>query len=72
MLGDLNGRQARIQHLEGLGNTQVVKVLVPLSETFGYATTLRSLTQGRATSTMEFDHYEEVSPVLARQILVKV
>jgi elongation factor G len=72
VLGDLNGRQARIQHLEGLGNTQVARVLVPLSETFGYATTLRSLTQGRATSTMEFDHYEEISPVLAREILVKV
>ena len=72
VLGDLNGRQARIQHLEGLGDTQVVRVVVPLSETFGYATTLRSLTQGRATSTMEFDHYEEVSAVTARQLLVNV
>ena len=72
VLGDLSARQAHIQHLEGLGDTQVVRVLVPLGEIFGYATTLRSLTQGRATSTMEFDHYEEVSQMAARQLLVNV
>ncbi|MSQ11401.1 MAG: elongation factor G [Dehalococcoidia bacterium] len=72
VLGDLNGRRARVQNMEGLGNIQVVDALVPLAETFGYATVLRSLTQGRASYTMEFSSYEPVPASVAEQLLVKV
>jgi elongation factor G len=69
VLGDLNARRAKIQMMEGQGDTQVVRALVPLAETFGYATTLRSLTQGRATYSLEFDHYEEVPQSVADSLL---
>ncbi len=72
ILGDLNSRRSRILNIEGHGDTQVVKANVPLAETFGYATALRSLSQGRATSTMEFDHYAEVPASLAEEIMGKV
>ena len=70
VLGDLNSRRARIQHLEGEGDIQTIRVLVPLAEIFGYTTTLRSLTQGRASSTMEFHHYDPVADAVAQQVLV--
>lgn len=60
VIGDLNSRRARIQGIEAKGNLRAVRALVPLAEMFGYATVLRSLTQGRGTHTMEFNHYEEV------------
>ena len=69
VLGDLNGRRARIQALEGRGDLQIVTAHVPLSEMFGYATTLRSSTQGRATFSMEFDHYAQVPPSIAETIV---
>ena len=68
VLGDLNSRRSRILNIEGRGDTQVVKAHVPLAETFSYATALRSLTQGRATHTMEFDHYAEVPSSLAADL----
>jgi elongation factor G len=72
VLGDLNVRRAHISGLEATpGRTQTIRALVPLAEMFGYATTLRSLTQGRATYTMEPSHYEIVPEVLARQIIEK-
>src|SRR5712691_6322477 len=60
VMGNLNGRRGRVEHLEPTGNAQSIKAMVPLAEMFGYATDLRSMTQGRATFTMQFDHYEEV------------
>ncbi|KNY29127.1 elongation factor G [Pseudobacteroides cellulosolvens] len=60
VIGDLNSRRGRIEGMEARGGAQVVKSFVPLSEMFGYATTLRSRTQGRGVYSMQFDHYEEV------------
>jgi elongation factor G len=60
VIGDLNSRRGKIQNIERRGKMQVIKVLAPLAEMFGYATDLRSKTQGRATYTMQFLHYDEV------------
>ncbi len=60
VIGDLNSRRGRIEGMEARSGAQVVKSFVPLSEMFGYATTLRSRTQGRGVYSMQFDHYEEV------------
>jgi elongation factor G len=65
VVGDINSRRGMIASTEIVGNTQIVHAMVPLSETFGYSTELRSLTQGRATYSMEFDHYEEVPKNIA-------
>ncbi len=71
VLGDLNGRRAQIRNIEGQGGVQVVRASVPLAEVFGYASILRSLTQGRASFTMEFDEYKEVpSSVTAEAVRV--
>jgi len=59
VLGDLNSRRGRIKQMEGVGDTQVVEADVPLVEMFGYATDLRSSSQGRATFSMEFGRYEQ-------------
>ncbi|MCX8084811.1 MAG: elongation factor G [Calditerrivibrio sp.] len=69
VMGDLNSRRGRIEGMEARGNAQVIRCNVPLKEMFGYATTLRSLTQGRATYTMIFDHYEEVPQNIADEIV---
>ncbi len=71
VLGDLGGRRARIRNIEGQGAVQAVRALIPLAETFGYTTDLRSITQGRASQSMEFSHYEEVPQGVAQE-LVKV
>jgi elongation factor G len=71
VLGDLNARRGRVEGMEALGNTQVVRAFVPLSNMFGYATDLRSSTQGRATYSMEFDHYEALPASLAEEIIAK-
>ena len=71
VLGDLNARRGRVEGMEALGNTQVVRAFVPLSNMFGYATDLRSSTQGRATYSMEFDHYEALPAGLAEEIIAK-
>jgi elongation factor G len=68
-LADLNSRRGKIEGMEpAAGNVQKIRAYVPLGEMFGYATTLRSLTQGRGTYTMEFSHYEEVPKQLAESI----
>ncbi len=72
VLGDLSGKRARVQNIEGVGDVQTIRALVPLAEMFGYATTVRSLTQGRASHSMEFHHYEEVPDSVAEQMLVRV
>ncbi|MCD6555096.1 MAG: elongation factor G [Anaerolineae bacterium] len=71
VIGDLSARGARIEGMEPRGGgLQAVQAHAPLAEMFGYATTLRSLTQGRGTFTMEFDHYAEVSPEVKERILM--
>ncbi len=72
VIGDLNSRRGRVQSIEIRGNAKVVKAQVPLSEMFGYATDLRSRTQGRATYTMQFLHYEEVPRGVSEEIVAKV
>jgi len=69
VMGDLNARRGRIEGMELRGNAQVIRAYVPLAEMFGYATDLRSKTQGRGTYTMQFDHYEEVPKNIADKIL---
>jgi elongation factor G len=69
VMGNLNSRRGRIESMSPLGNAQVVKASVPLSEMFGYATDLRSMTQGRADFTMQFDRYEEVPQSIASEIM---
>jgi elongation factor G len=72
VIGDLNSRRGRIMGMEGRGGAQVVSSHVPLSSMFGYATDLRSSTQGRATYTMTFDHYDQVPKALSEEIIAKV
>ncbi len=69
VMGELNARRGRVTGMESRGSTQIVHAQVPLATMFGYATALRSGTQGRATFTMQFDHYEPVSSSLAEEIL---
>jgi elongation factor G len=69
VIGDLNRRRGRVEGMEPRGNAQVVKAHVPLSEMFGYATDVRSMTQGRATYTMQFDRYEEVPTNIAERVI---
>ncbi|HWB86208.1 MAG TPA: elongation factor G [Bryobacteraceae bacterium] len=72
VIGDLNSRRGRIEGMELRGTTQIIKSMVPLSEMFGYATELRSRTQGRGSFTMHFGRYEEVPAGLAEEIVSKV
>ncbi len=69
VIGDLNRRRGRVEGMEPRGNAQVVDAFAPLAEMFGYATDLRSATQGRATYTMQFERYEEVPPNIAEKIV---
>jgi elongation factor G len=69
VIGDLNSRRGQIQDVENRGDTNVIHVLVPLAETFGYATILRSLTKGRASYSAEFDMYSEVPQHVTAAIL---
>ncbi len=69
VMGDLNSRRGRVEGLEPRGNAQAIKAKVPLATMFGYVTDLRSTTQGRATSTMQFDRYEEVPQSIAGEIV---
>jgi elongation factor G len=69
VIGDLNRRRGQVQGMEQRGNAQVVNAYVPLAEMFGYATDLRSTTQGRAVYTMQFDRYEEVPPNIAEKVV---
>jgi len=69
VIGDLNSRRGRIQGIDERRNAKVLTALVPLAEMFGYATTLRSLTQGRGTYTMQFSHYEEVPSNVVQEVI---
>jgi len=72
VMGDLNSRRGKIHSMEKRGNSQVIRSEVPLSEMFGYATDLRSKTQGRATYTMQFSHYDGVPKGISEGIIAKV
>jgi elongation factor G len=69
VIGDLNSRRGRIEGMEPRGNAQIITARVPLSEMFGYATSMRSMTQGRATYSMQFHSYDEVPKSLADEIV---
>jgi elongation factor G len=72
ILGDLNSRRGQVTSIDSQRDTKIVRCLIPLSETFGYTTELRSMSQGRASYSMEFYRYEELPPDLAEQLIVKV
>ena len=69
IIGDINSRRGRIEGMEDIGGGKLVKAYVPLAEMFGYATTLRSMSQGRATYSMEFHHYSEAPRNVADDII---
>ncbi len=71
IIGDLNSRRAKISEMGNRGNVRFVRGTVPLSEMFGYATTVRSLSQGRASFNIEPSHYEEVPGAIAKAIAEK-
>jgi elongation factor G len=71
IMGSITARRGRVEGMEARGNAQVVRAMVPLSEMFGYATSLRSATQGRGVFTMHFDHYEEVPKSISDEIIKK-
>ena len=71
IMGDITSRRGHIEGMEARGNAQVVRAMVPLAEMFGYATSLRSNTQGRGVFTMVMDHYEEVPKSIAEEIIKK-
>jgi len=71
IMGNITSRRGRVEGMEARGNAQVVRAMVPLSEMFGYATTLRSSTQGRGVFSMTFDHYEEVPKSISEEIIKK-
>ena len=72
VIGDLNSRRGRIMGMDSRAGAQVVSAMVPLAQMFGYATDVRSATQGRATYTMTFDHYEQVPKSVSEEIIAKV
>ncbi len=72
VLADMNGRRGHVIGVDAQGAMQVVRALVPLAETFGYTTVIRSLSQGRAIHNIEFDHYQEMPPAVAEKLGVKV
>jgi elongation factor G len=72
VFGDLSARRGRVEGSEQRGNSMVIRATVPLSEMFGYATDLRSRTQGRATYTMQFHSYQQVPKTLADEIVARV
>jgi len=69
VIGDLNRRRGHVTGMERRGNVQVITAFVPLAQMFGYATDLRSTTQGRATYTMQFERYDEVPPSIADDLV---
>lgn len=71
VIGDLNSRRAKLEGMERKANLQVIRAYVPLAEMFGYATQLRSLTQGRGTFVMQFDHYDVVPSNIAEQVIAR-
>ncbi|RLD69285.1 MAG: elongation factor G [Bacteroidetes bacterium] len=71
IIGDFNKRRGKIEGMESKGNARVVKALVPLAEKFGYVTVLRTISSGRATSSMEFSHYEAVPDSISKEVIEK-
>jgi translation elongation factor 2 (EF-2/EF-G) len=69
VLADLGSRRGKVKETQERGNFKIILAETPLAEMFGYATTLRSLTQGRGAFTMEFDHYQPVPPNIAQEII---
>ena len=69
VIGDVNSRRGKVLGMEARANLQIIKTNVPLSEMFGYSTVLRSLTQGRATYSMQFSHYEPVPQNIAEELI---
>jgi elongation factor G len=69
IISDINKRRGQVRGMESRAGARVIKAMVPLVENFGYVTVLRTITSGRATSSMEFSHYEEVPPVLSDEII---
>ena len=72
VIGDLNGRRGKVLNMTARGKAQVLNAEVPLSQMFGYATQLRSLTQGRATFSMEPSHYSPVLSKIQEEIMIKL
>ena len=72
VIGDLTARRGRVERMDQRGTSQVIRVHVPLAEMFGYATDLRSKTQGRATHSMQFHSYQQVPANIAREIVARV
>jgi elongation factor G len=72
VIGDLNSRRGQIQGMDSRGNARVIDAMVPLANMFGYVNTLRSMSQGRATYTMHFDHYEQVPQAVADEVRAKL
>jgi elongation factor G len=72
IMGDISGRRGRIVSMEARGGTQIVNARVPLSEMFGYATDLRSRTQGRATYTMHFERYEQAPQNVSEEVVARI
>jgi elongation factor G len=72
VMGDLNSRRGKIEGMTPRKDAQVIRAMVPLSEMFGYSTTLRSMTQGRAIYSMEISHYDETPKSVSEQIIEKV
>jgi elongation factor G len=71
IIGDLNKRRGQLEGMDSRGGAQVIKAKVPLSEMFGYVTTLRTISSGRATSTMEPSHYAEAPRQIADEVIAK-
>jgi elongation factor G len=69
VIGDLNAKRGKTEEIKDRANMKVIEAKVPLKEMFGYATNLRSMTEGRGSFTMEFDHYEEVPATILSQII---
>jgi elongation factor G len=72
VIGDLSSRRGKVEGMEQRGSAQVVRAQVPLAEMFGYATDLRSRTQGRATYTKQFDSYQQVPESIGQEIIARV
>jgi len=72
VIGDLNSRRGNVQSMDQRGNARVVTAAVPLANMFGYINTLRSISQGRAQFTMQFDHYEQVPQAVADEVRAKL
>ncbi len=71
IVGDLNRRRGQVSGMDDRNNAKVIKAMVPLSEMFGYVTSLRTLSSGRATSTMEFDHYAPAPTNVSEAVIAK-